>query len=87
MTRYLLATASVHTTAAAADHLGDRLTADDEVVVVTVAEPDLDARAPATPPTSPGRVCSPRPSTCSNARANPPRRSAPFSPSATRTWS
>ncbi|WP_415378995.1 universal stress protein [Halosimplex sp. TS25] len=44
MTRYLLATASVHTTAAAADHLADRLTADDEVLVVTVAEPDLDER-------------------------------------------
>jgi len=44
MTRYLLATASVHTTAAAADYLGDRLTADDEVLVVTVSEPDLDAR-------------------------------------------
>ncbi|WP_436925952.1 hypothetical protein [Halosimplex amylolyticum] len=44
MTRYLLATASVHTTAAAADHLADRLTADDEVLVVTVAEPDLDGR-------------------------------------------
>ncbi|WP_123536741.1 universal stress protein [Halosimplex salinum] len=44
MTRYLLATASVHTTAAAADYLGDRLTADDEVVVVTVSEPDLDER-------------------------------------------
>ncbi|WP_459193086.1 universal stress protein [Halosimplex sp. J119] len=44
MTRYLLATASVHTTAAAADYLGDRLGADDEVLVVTVAEPDLDDR-------------------------------------------
>ncbi|WP_135365152.1 universal stress protein [Halosimplex halophilum] len=44
MTRYLLATASVHTTAAAADYLGDRLAADDEVVVLTVAEPDLDGR-------------------------------------------
>jgi len=44
MTRYLLATASVHTTAAAADYLADRLTADDEVLVVTVDEPDLDSR-------------------------------------------
>lgn len=44
MTRYLLATASVHTTAAAADYLGDRLIADDEVLVVTVDEPDLDGR-------------------------------------------
>lgn len=44
MTRYLLATASVHTTAAAADYLSDRLTADDEVLVVTVGESDLDAR-------------------------------------------
>ena len=44
MTRYLLATASVHATAAAADDLGDRLTADDDVLVVTVSGPDLDAR-------------------------------------------
>jgi nucleotide-binding universal stress UspA family protein len=44
MTRYLLATASVHTTAAAADYLEDRLSADDEVVVLTVAEPALDGR-------------------------------------------
>ncbi|QPV61726.1 universal stress protein [Halosimplex litoreum] len=44
MTRYLLATASVHTTAAAADYLAGRLTADDEVVVLTVDEPDLDSR-------------------------------------------
>ncbi|QLH79607.1 universal stress protein [Halosimplex rubrum] len=44
MTRYLLATASVHTTAAAADYLADRLGADDEVVVLTASEPDLDAR-------------------------------------------
>ena len=39
MTRYLLATASVHTTAAAADYLAPRLSADDEVLVVTVDEP------------------------------------------------
>lgn len=44
MTRYLLAAASVHTVAAAADYLGDRLAADDEVVVLTVAEPGLDER-------------------------------------------
>lgn len=44
MTRYLLATASVHTTAAAADYLADRLTADDEVIVLTVDESGLDAR-------------------------------------------
>jgi hypothetical protein len=44
MTRYLLATASVHTTAAAADYLADRLTDDDEVLVLTVDEPDLDGR-------------------------------------------
>lgn len=43
VTRYLLATASVHTTAAAADYLGQRLAGDDEVVVLTVTgdgEPD-----------------------------------------------
>jgi len=44
MTRYLLATASVHTTAAAADYLTDRVTADDEVLVLTVDESDLDSR-------------------------------------------
>lgn len=44
MTRYLLATASVHTTAAAADYLGPRLDADDEVLVLTVAEPALAER-------------------------------------------
>jgi nucleotide-binding universal stress UspA family protein len=44
VTRYLLATASVHTTAAAADYLTPRLTADDEVLVLTVAEPDLPGR-------------------------------------------
>ena len=43
MTRYLLATASVHATAAAADYLGDRLTADDDVLVVTVSGPDRRA--------------------------------------------
>lgn len=44
MTRYLLATASVHTTAAAADYLGGRLDADDEVVVLTVDEDGVEAR-------------------------------------------
>lgn len=46
MTRYLLATASVHTTAAAADYLTPRLTADDEVTVLTVDEPALPERDP-----------------------------------------
>ena len=41
---YLLATASVHTTAAAADYLEPRLTAADTVVVLTVDEPDLAER-------------------------------------------
>jgi nucleotide-binding universal stress UspA family protein len=44
VTRYLLATASVHTTAAAADYLALHLTADDEVIVLTVEEPDLAGR-------------------------------------------
>jgi nucleotide-binding universal stress UspA family protein len=44
VTRYLLATASVHTTAAAADYLAPRLDADDAVVVLTVTEPALAAR-------------------------------------------
>lgn len=45
MTRYLLATASVHTTAAAADYLEGRLAAAaDEVVVLTVDEPGVPAR-------------------------------------------
>lgn len=43
MTRYLLATASVHTTAAAADYLGPRLDADDEVVVVTATDDSDDS--------------------------------------------
>jgi len=42
VTRYLLATASVHTTAAAADYLGPRLDADDEVVVVTATDDSDD---------------------------------------------
>jgi len=44
VTRFLLATASVHTTAAAADYLDGRLDADDEVVVLTVDEPGVPAR-------------------------------------------
>lgn len=44
MTRYLLATASVHTTAAAADYLDGRLGADDAVLVLTVSEPGVDDR-------------------------------------------
>jgi hypothetical protein len=38
VTRFLVATASVHTTAAACDYLTDRLAADDEVRVLTVRE-------------------------------------------------
>ncbi|WP_435096653.1 universal stress protein [Halarchaeum sp. P4] len=38
MTRFLLATDSVHTTAAACDYLSDRLTSDDVVRVVAVSE-------------------------------------------------
>lgn len=45
MTRYLLATASVHTTAAAADYLAPRLSDDDAVVVLTVTD-DSDAGEP-----------------------------------------
>lgn len=44
MTTFLVATASVHTTAAACDYLQDRVGADDTVLVVSVTEPDLDAR-------------------------------------------
>lgn len=45
MTRYLVATSSVHVTAAAADYLRDRIDPGaDEVVVVAVAEPDAPAR-------------------------------------------
>lgn len=44
MTTFLVATASVHTTAAACDYLGDRATADDTVIVVSVTEPDGDPR-------------------------------------------
>jgi nucleotide-binding universal stress UspA family protein len=42
--RYLLATDSVHTTAAACDYLDGRLDPDDAVTVVTVPSPDGDAR-------------------------------------------
>jgi nucleotide-binding universal stress UspA family protein len=45
VTRYLLATASVHTTAAAADHLGPRLTAEDDVLVLTATD-DADPGEP-----------------------------------------
>lgn len=44
MTTFLLATASVHTTAAACDYLTDRVTADDTVLVVGVTEPGMDPR-------------------------------------------
>lgn len=42
--RYLVATASVHTTAAACDYLQTRAGPDDEVVVLAVREPALDGR-------------------------------------------
>ncbi len=44
MTTVLLATASVHTTAAACDYLDPRLGPDDTVVVLTVREPGVAAR-------------------------------------------
>ena len=44
MTCYLLATTSVHTTAAAADYLADGLTAEDDVLVLAVDEPGVPAR-------------------------------------------
>ena len=44
MTTFLLATASVHTTAAACDYLADRVGPEDTVLVVSVAEPGMDAR-------------------------------------------
>lgn len=46
MTRYLVATASVHTTAAACDYLQPRVESADEVVVLSVREPGLDERDP-----------------------------------------
>ena len=44
MARFLLATDSVHTTAAACDYLGDRVGPDDEVVVLSVVAPGGDDR-------------------------------------------
>ena len=44
MTTFLVATASVHTTAAACDYLESRVTADDTVVVVSVTDADTDDR-------------------------------------------
>jgi len=44
MTTYLLASGSVSTSAAACDYLADRLTADDTVMVLGVAEPDTPER-------------------------------------------
>lgn len=46
MVTVLVATASVHTTAAASDYLGPRLDAADTVVVLTVAEPGVADRDP-----------------------------------------
>lgn len=44
MTRFLVATDSVHTTAAACDYLHDRLDADDSVVVLAVTNDMLSER-------------------------------------------
>jgi nucleotide-binding universal stress UspA family protein len=44
MATFLVATASVHTTAAACDYLGDRVTAEDTVVVVSVTDAETDDR-------------------------------------------
>lgn len=44
MTRFLLATDSVHTTAAACDYLVGRLDAGDEVLALSVVEPGSDDR-------------------------------------------
>ncbi|MFB6165232.1 MAG: universal stress protein [Haloarculaceae archaeon] len=44
MTTFLVATASVHTTAAACDYLGERVGPDDTVVVVSVTESGMDPR-------------------------------------------
>ena len=47
MTRFLVATSSVHVTAAAADYLQERLDpGEDEVVVVAVDEPEAPDRDP-----------------------------------------
>ncbi|MFB6172045.1 MAG: universal stress protein [Haloarculaceae archaeon] len=42
MTHYLVATRSVHTTAAACDYLGEELAPDDAVTVLTVADETTD---------------------------------------------
>ncbi|MCU4718567.1 universal stress protein [Halapricum hydrolyticum] len=44
MTTYLLASASVHTTAVACDYLAERLTDDDTVMVLGVVEPGTPSR-------------------------------------------
>ena len=44
MTRFLLATDSVHATAAGCDYLGDRIGEDDAVIVLTVLEDDGSER-------------------------------------------
>jgi len=44
MTTFLVATASVHTTAAACDYLNERVTPDDTVLVVSVTEAGMDQR-------------------------------------------
>ena len=44
MTDFLVATSSVHVTAAAADYLTERADSEDSVVVVAVREPDAPAR-------------------------------------------
>jgi nucleotide-binding universal stress UspA family protein len=46
MTRYLVATTSVHTTAAACDYLQSRIDGGDEVLVLAVREPALGDRDP-----------------------------------------
>lgn len=46
MTRVLLATASVHTTAAACDYLTARLNTTDTVVVLTVRDVDVERQDP-----------------------------------------
>ncbi len=44
MTTFLVATASVHTTAAACDYLNERVTPDDTVLVVSVTEAGMNQR-------------------------------------------
>ncbi|MFD1586569.1 universal stress protein [Halorientalis brevis] len=44
MTTFLVATASVHTTAAVCDYLNERVTPDDTVLVVSVTEAGMDQR-------------------------------------------